>query len=90
VVTPTLQYLQWLGVVRLQIGQLNRHMEYLRQLEQEGHTAPTRYGRMRFLWQLLRERVRALVTRSNSIPGVAHTDNGSTTMNEPQKQTIKA
>lgn len=63
----TLQYFQWLGVERLQTGQLNRHMEYLRELEQQGHTAPTRYGRLRFLWQLFRERVRALVPRGDSV-----------------------
>lgn len=73
---PTIQYFNWLKADRLRASQLNRHMEYVHELEQQGFTATTRYGRMRFLSQLLRERVRALLPRKAMVPG----DTNSSTM----------
>ncbi len=64
----TLQHFQWLGAEHLRSDQLNRHMNYLCELEQQGHTAPIRYGRIWFLIQLLRERIRALFTSGNFTP----------------------
>lgn len=87
---PTLQYFSWLKADRLPAVQLNRHMEYIRELEQQGHTAPARYGRMRFLWQLLRERVRALLPRREAVTVVTNSRRVSTASKNAVKETQEA
>jgi hypothetical protein len=67
--SPTIQYFHWLRADRVPASQLNRHMEYVRELEQMGYPATTQCGRIRFLFHLLRERIRALIPRRTMVVG---------------------
>ena len=63
-----LQYFEWLGAEQVTVGQLNLHLEYIHELEQLGHIAPARCGRISFIRRLVREKLRTLLPHRGVAP----------------------